>query len=176
MACRTEPGDRVNPSDLLAWLVALPKGTLYAVLAVAAFAENVFPPLPADTVIALGAFVAAQGPGTALGVWSATMIVDALACRGWSAPCRASFLPARPIASRRSLPRKGSWPLPSVGCSQPSAPWYHRSLVRCVFLHGARSWQWRFLRHSGTARFACWRFAQVSMPMPCCSNWPRSSD
>ena len=48
-------------SSLLAWLVALPAGWLYAVIAVAALMENVFPPLPADTVIALGAFVAHQG-------------------------------------------------------------------------------------------------------------------
>ena len=41
---------------------------------VAAFAENVFPPLPADTVVALGAFVAARGNGSALGAWTATMI------------------------------------------------------------------------------------------------------
>ncbi len=47
---------------------------LYGTLLLAAFAENVFPPLPADTVIALGAFVAARGNGTAFGVWAATMI------------------------------------------------------------------------------------------------------
>ncbi|MEN9508453.1 MAG: hypothetical protein RLZZ621_1016 [Gemmatimonadota bacterium] len=61
-------------SSLLAWLVALPAGWLYAVIAVAALMENVFPPLPADTVIALGAFVAARGNGTMIGVWIATMV------------------------------------------------------------------------------------------------------
>ena len=40
----------------------------------AAFAENIFPPLPADTVVALGAFVAARGNGSAIGAWSATMV------------------------------------------------------------------------------------------------------
>ncbi|WP_291164860.1 DedA family protein [Gemmatimonas sp. UBA7669] len=61
-------------ADLLAWLVGLPEPVLYGIIVVAAFAENVFPPLPADTVIALGAFVAARGNGTEFGVWAATMV------------------------------------------------------------------------------------------------------
>ncbi len=60
--------------DLLNWLGTLPEPLLYGAILLAAFAENVFPPLPADTVVALGAFVAARGNGTALGAWSATMI------------------------------------------------------------------------------------------------------
>jgi membrane protein DedA with SNARE-associated domain len=61
-------------TSLLDWLAGLPAPLLYLALCVAAFAENVFPPLPADTVIALGAFVAARGSGTPVGVWLATMI------------------------------------------------------------------------------------------------------
>jgi membrane protein DedA with SNARE-associated domain len=61
-------------NDLLAWLTGLPDPLLYGALALAAFAENVFPPLPADTVIALGAFVAARGNGSWLGAWTATMV------------------------------------------------------------------------------------------------------
>lgn len=60
--------------ELLDWLTTLPDPLLYGAIVLAAFAENVFPPLPADTVIALGAFVAARGNGTALGVWGATML------------------------------------------------------------------------------------------------------
>lgn len=60
-------------NELLAWLTQLPDALLYGAILVAAFLENVFPPLPADTVIALGAFVAARGNGTELGVWTATM-------------------------------------------------------------------------------------------------------
>lgn len=59
---------------LLDWLGTLPAPLLYAVLALAACVENLVPPLPADTVIALGAFAAARGPGSALGVWLATMV------------------------------------------------------------------------------------------------------
>jgi membrane protein DedA with SNARE-associated domain len=61
-------------NELLAWLTSLPDPLLYGAIVLAAFAENVFPPLPADTVIALGAFVAARGSGTEFGVWSATML------------------------------------------------------------------------------------------------------
>ena len=59
--------------SLLEWLTGLPEPLLYGAIALAAFAENIFPPLPADTVVALGAFVAARGNGTAFGSWAATM-------------------------------------------------------------------------------------------------------
>lgn len=58
----------------LEWLSALPAPVLYLVIAAAACLENIFPPLPADTVVALGAFVSARGSGTALGAWTATMV------------------------------------------------------------------------------------------------------
>ena len=60
--------------DLLTWLGTLPEPLLYGAILLAAFAENIFPPLPADTVVALGAFVAARGNGSVLGAWSATMV------------------------------------------------------------------------------------------------------
>lgn len=58
--------------SLLDWLVTLSPGTLYTVLVLTAALENVFPPFPSDVVVAFGSFVAAQGPGTALGVFLAT--------------------------------------------------------------------------------------------------------
>lgn len=63
--------------DLVGWLdrlAALPEPLLYGVLALAAALENVFPPLPADTVVAIGAFVAARGNGSLLGALAATML------------------------------------------------------------------------------------------------------
>ena len=50
------------------WLSSVPIGTLYAALGLVAAVENVFPPIPADTVVALGSFLAAQGHGS---VWAA---------------------------------------------------------------------------------------------------------
>jgi membrane protein DedA with SNARE-associated domain len=51
---------------LIDWLVSLPTNVLYAALAAIGAAENVFPPLPADTVVALGSWLAARGKGSAL--------------------------------------------------------------------------------------------------------------
>jgi membrane protein DedA with SNARE-associated domain len=62
----------------LDWLAGLPTPLLYGAIAIAAFAENIFPPLPADTVVALGAFVAARGAGSAIGAWTATMLGNLL--------------------------------------------------------------------------------------------------
>jgi membrane protein DedA with SNARE-associated domain len=58
--------------DLLAWLSGLPPAALYVALAVVSAAENLFPPLPADTVVAFGAFLAARGQATLLGAFFAT--------------------------------------------------------------------------------------------------------
>jgi membrane protein DedA with SNARE-associated domain len=60
--------------DVLNWLSGLPPTALYAALAVVAAAENIFPPLPADTVVAFGAFLAARGQATLLGAFLATWI------------------------------------------------------------------------------------------------------
>jgi membrane protein DedA with SNARE-associated domain len=60
--------------DVLDWLAGLPPAALYAALAVVSAAENVFPPLPADTVVAFGAFLAARGQATLLGAFLATWL------------------------------------------------------------------------------------------------------
>ncbi|MFN2566303.1 MAG: DedA family protein [Gemmatimonadaceae bacterium] len=53
-------------------LASMPVPALYAALSVVAALENVFPPVPADTVVAFGSFLAARGQGTALGVFLCT--------------------------------------------------------------------------------------------------------
>jgi membrane protein DedA with SNARE-associated domain len=58
----------------LDWLSTLPSVWLYTAMVIAAFAENIFPPLPADTVVALGAFVAARHGSSAVAPWAATMV------------------------------------------------------------------------------------------------------
>ncbi len=60
--------------SLLAWLAGLPSVVLYATLAVFAAFENVFPPLPTDTVVAFGTWLAARGAGSALGAFLATWL------------------------------------------------------------------------------------------------------
>jgi len=58
--------------DFLDGLTALPPLALYLALFGAAAIENVFPPLPSDTVVAFGSFLAARGHGSALGAFLAT--------------------------------------------------------------------------------------------------------
>lgn len=60
--------------DVLAWLSGRPPAALYAALAVVSAAENIFPPLPADTVVAFGAFLAARGQATLVGAFLATWL------------------------------------------------------------------------------------------------------
>lgn len=60
--------------QLLDWVAALPVFALYAALAGAAAIENVFPPFPADTVVAFGSFLAARGQGSVVAVFLATWL------------------------------------------------------------------------------------------------------
>ncbi|HEY3278940.1 MAG TPA: VTT domain-containing protein [Gemmatimonadales bacterium] len=48
-------------TDLVALLESLPPGPLYALITALAAVENIFPPVPADTAVALGAFLAGRG-------------------------------------------------------------------------------------------------------------------
>jgi membrane protein DedA with SNARE-associated domain len=61
-------------ASILTWLSAVPLGTLYVVLAVSAAIENVFPPVPADTIVAIGSFLAARGRGSVVAAFAATWI------------------------------------------------------------------------------------------------------
>lgn len=57
---------------IFSWLTSLPPAALYTALAIAAAIENVVPPLPSDTVVAFGAFLAARGEASLLGAFLAT--------------------------------------------------------------------------------------------------------
>ncbi len=46
---------------LFDWLGALPPGALLGAMALLAAAENIFPPIPADVLVAFGGFLAARG-------------------------------------------------------------------------------------------------------------------
>jgi membrane protein DedA with SNARE-associated domain len=61
-------------SGFIAWLSHVPLAALYLVMALFAAFENVFPPIPADTVVALGSWLAARGQGSPLWAFLATWI------------------------------------------------------------------------------------------------------
>lgn len=50
----------MNLQAALDWLIAQPTGALLVAMFLLAVAENVFPPIPADTLVAFGAFLAAR--------------------------------------------------------------------------------------------------------------------
>jgi len=58
--------------QLLVWLESLPAGPLYVAIGLFAAVENIFPPVPADTVVALGAFLAGRGVLDPWGVFAVT--------------------------------------------------------------------------------------------------------
>ena len=108
--------------DLLDWIGALPTAALYGALALAAAVENVFPPFPADTVVAFGSFVAARGNGSAIGTFLATwsgnvagaVLMYALGRRYGAALLRGRLLRAGPDAERKLdalYRRHGLWAL-----------------------------------------------------------------
>jgi membrane protein DedA with SNARE-associated domain len=51
----------LNVEAIINWLSALPIGTLYISIGVISAIENIFPPFPADVVVAFGSFLAARG-------------------------------------------------------------------------------------------------------------------
>ncbi len=69
-------------SGFIAWLSGLPLYVLYPVMAIAAALENVFPPIPADTIVALGSWLASQGEGTVVGAFLATWVGNVAGAAG----------------------------------------------------------------------------------------------
>ena len=60
------------------WVGTLPIATLYALLALTAFIEGIFPPVPADLVVALGSFLAARR-GANLAITAGCIVVGSVA-------------------------------------------------------------------------------------------------
>lgn len=56
----------------LAWLQALPRGPLLGAMALLAAVENIFPPIPADVMVAFGAFLAARAQASP---WPSFLVV-----------------------------------------------------------------------------------------------------
>jgi len=59
-------------SDLLTWVSSLPPVALYTLLAVSAAIESIFPPLPSDTIVAFGSFLAARDAASVVGTFLST--------------------------------------------------------------------------------------------------------
>ncbi|MDB4905699.1 MAG: associated protein [Gemmatimonadetes bacterium] len=59
---------------IIGWLTSLPPWALYLALALFAALENVFPPVPADTIVALGAVLAARGQANIFVAFATTLV------------------------------------------------------------------------------------------------------
>lgn len=72
----------MNVEAIIDWLSALPIGTLYLAIGVISAIENIFPPFPADIVVAFGSFLAARGRAspysTFLVAWIGNLVGAAL--------------------------------------------------------------------------------------------------
>jgi membrane protein DedA with SNARE-associated domain len=60
--------------SVLSWLADLPAMVLYLSLTLFAALENIFPPLPTDTVVAFGTWLAARGEGSAIAAFLCTWL------------------------------------------------------------------------------------------------------
>jgi len=63
----------VNLQALLDWLTGLPQSTLLGAMTLLAALENIFPPIPADVLIAFGAFLAARADASPLPAFFAVL-------------------------------------------------------------------------------------------------------
>jgi membrane protein DedA with SNARE-associated domain len=63
-----------NIDSFLHFLSSLPNAIIYVLLAVSAYIENIFPPIPGDTITAFGAFLVSTDRLTFFGVYAATTI------------------------------------------------------------------------------------------------------
>jgi membrane protein DedA with SNARE-associated domain len=67
---------------MLEWLAGLPPAVLYLSLCGLAAAENVFPPLPTDTVVAFGIWIAARGAASPFLAFLATWLGNVAGAAG----------------------------------------------------------------------------------------------
>ena len=67
--------------EFLAWVGGLPRAGVYGVLIALSAVENVFPPVPADVALVLGAFLSQRGYGSAYALgamcWAANVLSSA---------------------------------------------------------------------------------------------------
>jgi len=90
------------------WLAGLPPAGIYGVIALLAAIENIFPPVPADTVVALGGFLAGQGADVSMaGVFLATWIPNVGSAIGmyWAARTIGRDFAVSPTGRRLLSPR-----------------------------------------------------------------------
>ncbi len=69
-------GDPDLASDLVEKLLSLPAGLVYWIIGLLAAAENIFPLIPADTAVVLGAFVSSAGRVSVVSIFLVTWLAN----------------------------------------------------------------------------------------------------
>ena len=135
------------------WLGSIPAAALYLVLAAAAAVENVFPPFPADTVVAFGSFLAARGRAVFAGMFLAAWLGNvagaiAMYALGWRVGTLGTFRTLGAARSDSSARRLGAlyqrWGLVALAISR--------------FLPGVRALVPPF---AGALRIPAWKFVAI---------------
>jgi membrane protein DedA with SNARE-associated domain len=94
--------------QVILWLAGLPPAGIYGVIALSAALENIVPPIPADTAVALGAFLAGQGGTvTMTGIFLATWVPNVVSAAGmyWVARTVGRSFAESPTGQRLLSPR-----------------------------------------------------------------------
>ncbi len=68
----------MNVEGIINWLSELPVGTLYLSIFLISAVENIFPPFPADAVVAFGSFLAARGQASPYSTFLASWLGNLL--------------------------------------------------------------------------------------------------
>jgi membrane protein DedA with SNARE-associated domain/uncharacterized tellurite resistance protein B-like protein len=67
---------------LAGWVTDLPAPAIYAIIAVATFVENVFPPTPSDVMVTLAGFLTQHSALSPVGVWLAAWLANLAGAAG----------------------------------------------------------------------------------------------
>ena len=135
---------------LLDALASLPLVPTYLVLMVLSALENVFPPVPADTAVALGAFLARRGEVSVVPLVALCWLANVASAAG-------AYLVARrhgPAFFREGWGRKLMSPGVLAGVEEAYVRWGVAGIFLSRFLPGLRAAVTPF---AGVARLGAWR-------------------
>lgn len=129
------PGAAPLIESLLAHLAGLPAALIYALLGLLAALENIFPPVPADTAVALGAFLSHRGLTSPWLVFGVTICAN-------TASAALVYLLARRLGPRFAGTRWGKRLLPGealLAIERKYLRWGLPAIFLCRMIPGIRA-------------------------------------
>jgi membrane protein DedA with SNARE-associated domain len=151
--------ERSALTDFIAFLEHLPAGPLYALITLLAAVENIFPPVPADVAVALGAFLSGRGVMNAWLVFALTWAANVASGAGVYALARRHG----ELVTRGVLGRYIFTPTTVAHIAQQ----YRRHGAYGIFISRLLPvWRGVVMPFAGIARVPAWR---ALLPMACAS-------